>query len=646
MRSTITTDSIRSSDSAPTRMRAGQWRGREERWASRGLAFCAAVGLLVSGSLIAAAAPGATVAKPGPGSTQFRIPAGYHLYQVRIPMRDGVRLNTFILAPNDAAHAYPILLQRTPYDPVWMRPDAAFLQSGYIFVTQSVRGRYGSEGTFVQMRPEDARQGSASDIDESTDTSDTIDWLTKNVPHNNGRVGLLGISYGGFYAAAGLINANPALKAVSPQAPQADWFMGDDTHHNGAFLLASTFNWIWACDRGGSRTCTFQSFPYPKGADGYHFFLAAGPLSDFDAEFFHGESPEWEIMMRHGTYDRLWRQRNILPHIRKVTPAVLMVGGWYDANNLYGALRIFHANRHNSPSTTATLVVGPWTHGEWARGSGESIDHLRFGSATSTYFLKSIELPFFASYLKGAGHPDLPVAEVFDTGSNHWRSFNAWPPSTSVKRRLYLHAHGSLGFEPPAAGAYDQYVSDPADPAPFVADKGFDMDPDYMARDQRFAANRPDGVSYESEILTSDVTIIGPVSPRLVVSTSGTDSDWVVKLIDVHPNGFQELVRGDVMRGKFRHSFTRPTPMRPNQPTHIDFTMDDVYHSFKKGDRILVRVQSSWFPLVDRNPQRFEDIYTAKAADFQRATERVFHTLAHASYIELRVLPSRRDGSR
>ena len=631
------TDTMRACDNPPARLHIDQRR----RHSGCTFALWASVILLVPISSSAAAAPRVIFRGPSAPAAQFQIPTGYQLARLRIPMRDGVRLNSLVLSPTDSKRTYPILLQRTPYNPERMQPQAAFLKAGYIFVFQSVRGRYRSEGTFVQMRPEDARQGSASDVDESTDTSDTIAWLTKNVPHNNGRVGMLGISYGGFYAAAGLIDANPALKAVSPQAPQADLFMGDDTHHNGAFLLASTFNWLWECDR--APTCTSQDFPYPSGTDGYHFFLAAGPLSLFDAEFFHRQSPEWEIMMRHGTYDRLWRRRDILPRLRNVTPAVLSVGGWYDANNLYGALHVFEAVRHQSPGTPATLVIGPWTHGQWASGTGESIDHLQFGSATSAYFLEHIELPFFESYLKGAGRPDLPVAEVFDTGANHWRSFNSWPPSASAMKKLYLRAHNSVSFEPPAAResseGYDQYVSDPAHPAPFLPNDDFDMAPDYTARDQRFAANRSDGVSYESGILTADITIVGPVSPRLLVSTSGTDSDWVVKLIDVHPSGYQELVRGDVTRGKFRHSFSHPVPMRPNQPTRVDFTMDDVYHTFKKGDRILVRVQSSWFPLVDRNPQKFEDIYTAKAADFQRATERVFHTPRNASYVELRTLP-------
>jgi len=589
-------------------------------------------------------APAAAAAAPAPKQA---IPPSYQGSRVRIPMRDGVCLDTYILAPSGSNHSYPILLNRSPYDPAlqWLRQEPEFLKAGYIFVTQSSRGRYNSDGEFVQMRPQNDHKTSPTDIDESTDTFDTIDWLVKNIPNNNGRVGLRGISYNGFYAAVGMIDAHPALRAVSPQAPQADWFLGDDTHHNGAFLLASSFNWLIACDRrsAGLRTCGFDFKPPTE--DGYQFFLSLGPLSNIDRQYFHGDSPEWQVMMTHGTYDALWQKRNLLPHLRDIKPAVLAVSGWYDANNLYGALHVFDAVRHNSPSTSARIALGPWTHGQWSGDPGESVGPLHFGSATGTYFVRNIELPFFESYLKGKGRSDLPVASVFDTGSMSWSSFDAWPPKQSKKESLYLGSHGSLSIGKPAAKAagtaagYDQYVSDPAKPVPFVPDHGLDMDADYMARDQRFSANRPEVLTYESEVLTRDLTVAGPVAPRLIVSTSGTDSDWVVKVIDVHPSdGFEELVRGDVMRAKFRKSFTTPVPMKPNEPTPIDFTMPDVYHTFKKGHRILVEVQSSWFPLVDRNPQQFEDIYTAQAADFRPATQRVFHTAEYASRIEMNVL--------
>jgi uncharacterized protein len=572
-------------------------------------------------------------------------PAGYQQSRFLIPMRDGVRLDTLVLAPTDTTRSYPILLVRTPYEPSlkWSGLEPAFVDAGYIFVTQSVRGRYQSEGQFIQMTPQRDVKRSRTDMDASTDTFDTIDWLIKNIPRNNGRVGLRGISYGGFYAAVGMIDAHPALKAVSPQAPQADWFAGDDVHHNGAFLLASAFSFFSSCDRrsDNSRTCVWAA---PLATDGYKFFLDMGPLSNADAKYLHGQSPEWEVMMSHGTYDELWKERNILPHLHDIRPAVLAVSGWYDANNLYGALHVFDAVRRNSPGTPDTLVVGPWTHGQWARDKGESTGALSFGSATSTDFIKNVELPFFEAYLKGDARPNLPVARVFDSGRNTWTSFDAWPPKTTANKKLYLRAQGSLNFEPPPPGAaaYDEYISDPEHPAPFVRDHGFDMDPDYMAQDQRFAANRPDVLTYQTAPLTEDITVIGPIRPRLVVSSSGTDSDWVVKVIDVHSDkadALLELVRGDVMRGKFRESLSNPTAMQPGQPTSIDFTMLDVYHTFKKGHRIMVQVQSSWFPLVDRNPQQFEDIYAAKAEDFRKATQRVFHSPDHLSHIELGVLP-------
>jgi hypothetical protein len=615
-------------------------------------------------SLLATLGDSATAADSSKkaASTTFdaaeKAPTGYQRSRLSIPMRDGVRLDTFVLRPTDASRSYPILLVRTPYEPSaqWTDPEPAFADAGYIFVTQSVRGRYGSEGHFIQMTPYKRVKRSRTDVDASSDTYDTIDWLVKNIPGNNGRVGLRGISYGGFYAAAGMIDAHPALKAVSPQAPQADWFAGDDVHHNGAFLLASAFSWLASCDRRSddSRVCAWIT---PPATDGYKFFLAMGPLRNADVEYLHAESPEWEFMMSHGTYDALWQERNILPHLRNIRPAVLVVSGWYDANNLYGAVHVFDAVRRNSPGTPDTLVLGPWTHGQWARDKGESAGALHFGSATSTDFIKNIELPFFESYLRGDARPNLPVARVFDTGRKTWSSFDAWPPKTSHKKTLYLRAQGSLGFEsaPQGGAAYDEYISDPEHPVPFVADHGFDMDPDYMAQDQRFVANRPDVLTYKTAPLTEDITVVGPIQPRLIVSSSGTDSDWVVKLIDVHPDndgvsqatsgspdasGFQELVRGDVMRAKFRESLSDPSPVQPGRPTSIDFTMLDVYHTFKKGHRIMVQIQSSWFPLVDRNPQQFEDIYAAKAEDFRKATQRVFHSPDHASHIDLGVLPS------
>jgi putative CocE/NonD family hydrolase len=608
------------------------------------------MGAAIAGAAVALGAFGLAFAANAPPLGPIE---AYHDSRVLIPMRDGAQLEAFVLSPPDTSHNYPILLDRTPYDPAHSRRAAGVVmaKAGYIFVTQSVRGRYGSQGTFVHMRPQKDVRRDKNDIDESTDTFDTIDWLVKHIPNNNGRVGLRGISYDGFYAAVGMIDAHPALKAVSPQAPQADWFLGDDTHHNGAFLLASTFAYMPACDRisTGSKRC---GKPIDPGTpDGYRFYLDLGPLRNAETRYLHGDVPEWTQTMAHGTYDDLWRSRNLLPHLTNIRPAVLAVSGWYDANNLYGTLHVFDSVRRTS-STPATLVLGPWTHGQWAGNSGESAGALHFGSATSDYFVQEVELPFFEAYLKGDGRPNLPLARVFDTGTMAWASFDAWPPKTATQQSLYLAPNRVLqvGTPPKATSpVYDEYVSDPQHPVPFVAQGGFDMDEDYMAQDQRFASDRPDVLTYETAPLSEAVTIIGPVSPHLVVSTSGTDSDWVVKLIDVHPaeqgqpagqGGLQQLVRGDVMRGKFRDSFSTPTAMQPNEPTHIDFTMTDVYHTFKKGHRIRVQVQSSWFPLIDRNPQRFVDIYAARETDFQQATQRVFHSGQQLSRLEINVLPS------
>lgn len=601
----------------------------------------------------AAPAHGMTAAEAAPATAKFTVPASYRLARVRIPMRDGVQLDTLILTPEDTSRSYPILMDRTPYDPTapWLTPSPELAKARFIFVTQSVRGRYGSEGEFVQMRPLQNHRTSRTDIDESTDAFDTIDWLVKNMPHNNGRVGLWGLSYEGFFAAAGMIDAHPALKAVSPQAPQADWFAGDDLHHNGALMLATSFNWMFLCNRltTGTRICG-TGFN-PPTIDGYQLFLSLGPLSNIDRQYLHGDSPEWQVVTHHATYDELWQRRNLLPHLRDIRPAVLVVSGWYDASNLYGAVHVFETLRQKSPGTSARLVLGPWTHGEWVRDGGESIGPLHFGANTATHYLQDIELPFFEAYLKGESEPAIPVASVFDTGLNRWSTFDTWPPTAARAMNLYPGSGGTLGFKPPEQnGSYDEYVSDPANPVPFVPDHGVDMEPDYMTHDQRFASNRPDVLTYESAVLSEDLTVAGPISPHLVVSTSGTDSDWVVKVIDVHPTapsdaaankagGFQELVRGDVMRSKFRDSLSNPSPMKPNQPTPIHFTMLDVYHTFKKGHRILVEVQSSWFPLVDRNPQRFVDIYAAEPGDFQRATQRVFHSSEHVSRVELNVLP-------
>ena len=581
----------------------------------------------------------------------FDVKSGYVKYEYQIPMRDGVKLFTAVYVPRDTTLAWPILLNRTPYSvrpygtenyPSRLGPGLTWAkEQPYIYASQDVRGRYRSEGHFVHMTPHKPSKG-PKDVDESTDTWDTIDWLVKNVRPNNGRVGLWGISYGGFFVAAGMIDAHPALKAASPQAPQADWFMGDDTRHNGAFFLTSTFNFMYACGRRGEGTSMGCQRGFEFGTDdGYKFFLEMGPLKNAEEKYFKGQSPGWTEFMEHGTYDKFWQDRNILPHLRNIRPAVLTVGGLYDANNYYGALHVFQAIEKQSPRTDNAIVIGPWSHGQWAINEGSKLGGLTFGSKTGEEFQATILAPFFAYHLKGTGDRLRAKVYAYETGANRWHQLDTWPPKQAVARSIYLDAGGALSWQPPSKSdkPADGYVSDPANPVPFVGVKSTDMDPDYMAQDQRFVTGRPDVLFYQGQRLTEHVTVAGPVSPTLYVTSSGTDGDWIVKVIDVHPDGFQELVRGDVVRAKFRNSFEQPEPLEPGKVTQLDFVMPDVYHTFRKGHRMMVQVSSSWFPLVDRNPQTFVDIYKATEADFQKATVQVHRSGAQASRITFRVLP-------
>jgi putative CocE/NonD family hydrolase len=603
-------------------------------------------------------------ATAGSAQTTQTIEARYAKSEVRIPMRDGKELFTAVYTPRDTSRSYPVMLTRTPYSvgpygstayPRGLGPSSRFADEGFIFVYQDVRGRYMSEGDFVHMTPWRGMAGAAA-TDESTDTYDTIEWVVKHVPHNNGRVGIWGISYPGFFTAAALVNAHPALKAASPQAPQADWFLGDDVHHHGAFLLASAFDFFTTSGLARPKPTTEHPHRFDFGTDdGYSFFLAMGPLANADRKYIKGGAPFWNDMMAHGTDDAFWEARRVGPHLQNVKPAVLTVSGWYDANNLHGALIVHEAIARQSPATSNRVALGPWSHGQWSRGTGEALGDLRFGTETSEFFRDSIEFPFFKYYLEGGEGLNLAPATAFETGSNRWRTFDTWPPKAATPKALYLHAAGALSLVEPLGGegeAFDQYVSDPAAPVPFLERHNTGMKPDYMAYDQRFTSARPDVLVYRSEPLATDLTIAGSVRPTLFVSTSGTDSDWIVKLIDVHPDsssndgttnattaGFEELVRGDVMRGKFRNSYSHPEAFVPGKVEKVSFGMDDVLHTFKKGHRIMVHIQSTWFPLVDRNPQQFVDIYNAKPTDFVKATERIYHSAAHASRIELPVLP-------
>jgi putative CocE/NonD family hydrolase len=590
--------------------------------------------------------------------------AHYTKYDYRIPMRDGVKLFTSVYVPKDASQSYPILMLRTPYSirpygidnyPSVLGPSELFTKEGFIFVYQDVRGRYLSEGAFVDVPPHKTRFSGPRDADESTDTYDTVEWLVKNVPNNNGKVGIWGISYPGFFAAFALMDSHPALKAVSPQAPMGDVGNGDDGYHNGAFHLAANFSFYSSFKpRPGDPERPGQRLPFEYGTpDAYEFFLAMGPLSNANAQYLKSESPYWNDTLAHPNYDEYWQSRAQAPHMKNVKPAAMFVGGWFDAEDLAGPLKLFRAVEENGPHAPNTLVMGPWPHGGWSHADGEALGDLRFGAKTAEFYREHIELPFFLQQLKGKGEVKMPKAWLFETGANQWRRFEAWPAKNAAPRALYLGAGGKLAFVPSSDEGFDEYVSDPDRPVPVMAGIGSGMPYDYLTYDQRFASKRPDVLVYQSEPLDRDVTVAGPVTPVLKVSTSRTDSDFIVKLIDVYPNdypnpdpnptrvkmgGYQQLVRGEPIRGKFRNSLSQPEPFRPGEPAQIEFSMPDICHTFRPGHRIMVQIQSSWFPLVDRNPQQFVDIPSAKAPDFRKATERVYRGGEDGSRLRVMVL--------
>lgn len=599
--------------------------------------------------------------------------AHYTKYDYRIPMRDGVKLFTTVYMPKDTSQAYPILINRTPYSiapygidncrPV-LGPSEIFDKEGFIFVYQDVRGRFLSEGEFIDIPYHKTAFSGPTDTDESTDTYDTIDWLVKHVPNNNGRVGIWGISYPGFFAAFGMIDAHPALKAASPQAPVGDVANGDDAFHNGAFFLAANFGFytVFKPRPGGpARPERFARFNYGT-PDAYDFYLKMGPLSNSNDKYFKNENAYWNYNLDHPNYDEFWQVRSLVPHMKNIKPAVLFVGGWFDAEDLAGPLNLFTALEKNGPLGPNTIVMGPWLHGGWAHMDGDRLGNLSFESKTGEFYREKIELPFFVHHLKGKGdglkpskEGAIPKAWVFATGTNEWRKFDAWPPRESREKTLYLCPGGRLSFEPSAdeGETFDEYISDPDKPVPVIGHIGEGMPGDYMTEDQRFASRRPDVLVYVTEPLDRDIVIAGPITPVLQVSTSGTDSDFVVKLVDVYPNdypdptpnpakirmgGYQQLVRGEPFRGKFRHSLEKPEPFVPNGTEKIEFVMPDAYHVFRPGHRIMVQIQSSWFPLTDRNPQKFMDIPRAKESDFIKATERVYRGGKDGSRIRLFVL--------
>ena len=589
----------------------------------------------------------------------------YNKQEVYITMRDGTNLFTSIYAPKNTSAQHPILLNRTPYNIEPGGPEryqfsmqiySRYTEEEYIMVFQDVRGRYMSEGQFEDIRPVIPARKDNKDTDETTDTWDSVDWLVKNVDNNNGNVGIIGISYPGFYSTMGIINAHPAVKAVSPQAPVTAWFIGDDFHHNGALFLQDFFSFYYSFGRPRqalTRTGN-PDFRYPV-PDNYEFFLSLGPVKNITARYFGDSIKFWNDALAHPDYDNFWKARDPRQYLKNVTPAVLTVGGWFDAEDLYGTLHTYEAIESQNPPTTRNyLVMGPWTHGQWAWafGEGKNVGNIYWGLDANEEF-KVIEKSFFNYYLKGEGNPNWVEAKIFVTGSNKWRNFATWPPKNVVVKDLYFQSGEAASFESPVSKTgFDEYCSDPLNPVPYTEDVHINRTIAYMTDDQRFASRRPDVMTYQTSILTEDITLTGPLTADLFVSTTGTDADYIVKLVDVFPpdtlsvnsdnkyplGGYQMLVRGEVFRGRYRNSFEKPEPFIPGKVTEVKYELPDVAHTFKKGHRIMIQVQNSWFPLVDRNPQKFVNIYKCSESDFQKATQRIYYDASHPSHIKVNIL--------
>ena len=599
----------------------------------------------------------------------------YTKREVSIPMRDGIKLFTSVYEPKDKSRKYPIMFDRTPYSvapygtdkmKTSLGPDELFAREGFIFVYQDVRGRWMSEGEFVDVRPETARAGT-KEIDESTDAFDTVDWLIKNLDNNNGRVGVYGISYPGYYTSTAVINSHPAIKAASPQAPVSDWFHGDDMHHNGALFLAQNYNFFDFF--GQPRPQPVSTFDYMKRfdygtQDGYRFYKQMGGIKnagDLYEQKLGTRIKFWDEMMAHPNYDKWWEDRNVLPKLKNIKAAIMTVGGWYDDEDLYGALQTYQHIERQNPGIKNVLVVGPWFHGGWARSDGDWLGTAYFGQKTGVWYRENIELPFFNFYLKDKGSIDqIKEVNVFDTGANQWKSFDSYNPTNVAQTNVYLNQNGKLSFDKPidTKEGFDEYVSDPMNPVPYTQKITLNYPRDFMTEDQRFATTRPDVLVYQSDVLDKDMTVAGDIKPQLFVASSGTDSDFVVKLIDVFPDdykypdgvkppqnsafsvfepgGYEMLLRGEPMPARFRNSFEKPEALQPNQSVKLAYTMPGITHTFKKGHRVMVQIQSTWFPLVARNPQQFVANYKlADTTAFQKATERVYHGGNRASSIVL-----------
>ena len=584
-----------------------------------------------------------------------------------IEVRDGVKLFTIIYTPKDTTRSYPILMNRTPYS-VWpygverfpseLGPSRELMEDGYIFVYQDVRGRWMSEGFFDEMRPHIADKQSEQDIDEGSDAYDTIEWLLAHVKRHNGKVGMWGISYPGFYTSAALMCGHPALVASSPQAPIADLWR-DDAFHNGVFLIPHNFNFY---PRFTNRTDGTPTLTQPKGfdhgtKDGYQYFLKLGPLSNAQNFEVFKNDPFWTANLEHPAFDAHWQARNILPHHQPVGPAVLVVGGWYDAEDLYGTFKTYESVEQKNPGIDNFFVVGPWAHGGWSEGKGDHLGNVYFEESTAEFFRKEVERTFFNYYLKGEGEGKFPEARMFETGANRWRTFEEWPPNAAREERLYFQPSGGLtiGVEPEKKkSSFSKYLSDPANPVPSQDYVALGMPEEYMTDDQRHASERPDVLVFQTEVLEEPVTLAGNIWAHLEVSTTGTDADWIVKVIDVYPDdtpknpysgkklemgGYQQMVRSEFFRGRYRKSIENPEPFVPRQIEPVEFELQDVLHTFQKGHRIMVQVQSTFFPIVDRNPQTYvPNIFYAKESDFKKAEHRVYHDAIHSSYLKVRVL--------
>jgi putative CocE/NonD family hydrolase len=647
-----------------------------------------AIGTVVALAMVATSARFVAVLARGGETAAAQRPAdpsghktAYVKRELFIPMRDGAKLFTIVYAPRDTSRRYPFLMTRTAYGiapygadeyRAVLGPNNEFAKEGYIFVYQDARGKFKSEGEFVHHVP--YVRGSTRP-NEATDTWDTIDWLVKNVPDNNGRVGQWGISWAGWEVSMGMIDAHPALKASSPQAPPQDQFFGDDYHSGGAYQLMYGFNWMSTNARARTAPSERPVERFDYGTpDGYQFFLDLGAAANAQ-KYFADSVPTWNDHMSHPTYDEYWQARNVPKDLDNVTHPVLIVASWFDAQDFYGPFRMYRAMKEKNPANKTTLVVGPWTHGGWSRADGDTLGNINFGSKTAAYYRREIELPFFNFHLKdksparagpyvGAdGRLNLPGAIVFETGANRWHGASEWPPKNARPRNLYLQADGKLSFTAPtdaSATASDSYVSDPRKPVPYTAETTTSEGHVFMVEDQRFVAGRPDVLVYQTEPLTEDLTIAGRLEVTMHVATTGTDGDWVVKLIDVYPGdapdpspnpqnirmgGFQMLLAGDILRAKFRNSMSVPEPMVPNQPANLQFSLGDKDHTFLKRHRVMIQVQSSWFPMFDRNPQTFVDIYHAKPADYLKAEHTVFRSASRPTFVTLPVVAPSRESS-